>query len=198
MAGLAGGAGTGATAFVVSRGVTGAIGAALGGAAAAGATIGGGVAYTASKEFGWYEINCSIKKNFEKITELTQTSEATYPLHQPQSETDSFNSSKTNIHLTKEEEISARCRITKQIMTEPVVVNGRDYEKSAILKLVQETGKDVKGEEVKIDDPRQFNPSTKKIQRLCKNARKREAMNIPGPSINSADFASSNSSDSTN
>ena len=39
-------------------------------------------------------------------------------------------------------------------MTEPVVVNGRNYDRSAIVELVVRTGRDIKGDEVKLDDPR--------------------------------------------
>ena len=39
-------------------------------------------------------------------------------------------------------------------MTEPVIVNGRNYDKAAIVDLVIRTGKDIKGDEVKLDDPR--------------------------------------------
>ena len=55
-------------------------------------------------------------------------------------------------------------------MTEPVVVNGRNYDRSAIVELVVRTGRDIKGDEVKLDDPRQFNPSTNDIKRICRKA----------------------------
>ena len=72
-------------------------------------------------------------------------------------------------------------------MTEPVIVNGRNYEKDEIIRLVTQTGKDIKGDLVDLNDPRQFNPSTKDIQRLCKNARK---MNNAGKafSVKSSDL----------
>ena len=55
-------------------------------------------------------------------------------------------------------------------MKVPVVVNGRNYEKEAILQRVRETGKDIKGEKVNLNDPTQFLPSTKNIQKLCSDA----------------------------
>ena len=69
-------------------------------------------------------------------------------------------------------------------MTEPVIVNGRNYDKAAIVDLVIRTGKDIKGDEVKLDDPRQFNPSTKDIQKICRNALKMNEAN-KGYSLNS-------------
>ena len=41
-------------------------------------------------------------------------------------------------------------------MKVPVVVNGRNYEYEAIRKLVQQTGRDIRGEYVSLNDSRQF------------------------------------------
>ena len=56
-------------------------------------------------------------------------------------------------------------------MKVPVVVNGRNYEYEAIRKLVQQTGRDIRGEYVSLNDSRQFYPSSNYIFELCDNAR---------------------------
>ena len=69
----AGGAGGGAGAAgaiavnIVARGAMFATGAAATGGIAVGTTIVGGIAYACAKNFGWYEIDCSINENVRNL-----------------------------------------------------------------------------------------------------------------------------------
>ena len=74
--------------------------------------------------------------------------------------------------MTDDEFALTICPITMQIMKNPVIVNGKNYENRAIASLFRRTGKDHEGQPIDENQEPNFDEASHYIRKCCKHARK--------------------------